>query len=91
MDLETEEGVTSLPDNENENAAADAMAAALALADATNNKETDWKSVQKELDQLFVKQSKNRMNGVPLIEMPKILVDNINSSGMHLFDHQKDG
>ena len=90
MALETEEGATSPPDNEN--TAADTMASVLALADATNNsKETDWKSVQKELDELFVKQSKDRMKGVPLIEMPKILVDNINGSGMQLFDHQKDG
>jgi hypothetical protein len=46
-----------------------------------------WQAMQKELDDLFVKQSKERMNGVPLIDMPKILEQN----GVRLFDHQKDG
>jgi hypothetical protein len=46
-----------------------------------------WEAMQQELDDLFVKQSKERMCGVPLIDMPNILEQN----GVSLFDHQKDG
>lgn len=56
-------------------------------AAAQTTTEIDWKPIQKELDALFVKQSKERMKGVPMIAMPKIFKQN----GVTLFDHQKEG
>lgn len=62
----------------------------MAIVDEKNPKGktvVDWKPIQKELDALFVKQSQERMKGVPMIEMPKILIKN----GIKIFDHQQEG
>jgi hypothetical protein len=75
-----------LPDNANAAAPAANPTAAPAPADTTTL-EYDWKETQKELDQLFVKQSNERMNGVPMIDMPNFFEEN----GVQLHDHQKDG
>mmetsp|Transcript_17003 Transcript_17003/g.35100 ORF Transcript_17003/g.35100 Transcript_17003/m.35100 type:complete len:161 (-) Transcript_17003:767-1249(-) len=61
----------------------------LTISDPTaqGTNEVDWKPLQKALDDLFVKQSQERMQGVPIIKMPEILVKN----GVQLFDHQVEG
>mmetsp|Transcript_2312 Transcript_2312/g.5512 ORF Transcript_2312/g.5512 Transcript_2312/m.5512 type:complete len:161 (+) Transcript_2312:513-995(+) len=61
----------------------------LTIADPTaqGTTEVDWKPLQKALDDLFVKQSQERMKGVPMIDMPEILIKN----GVQLFDHQVEG
>ena len=65
------------------------MPIGLSVAEPTaqESKQLDWKPFQKELDELFVKQSKERMKGVPMIGMPKILEKN----EIQLYDHQKEG
>jgi hypothetical protein len=74
-----------LPDTAN--AAAPSTANPTAPPADTTTQEYNWEETQKELDQLFVKQSKERMNGVPMIGMPKIFEEN----EVQLHDHQKDG
>ena len=69
-------------------AAAAAAATIEALANENKKeKERDWKSIQKELDDLFLKTSNDRMENVPLIDIPQILIDN----GVDLYQHQIDG
>jgi hypothetical protein len=46
----------------------------------------DWKKTQKELDDLFEQQSKEKFEGIPDFEMPSGFQDHLN-----FFDYQKDG
>jgi hypothetical protein len=51
------------------------------------SEEKDWMTTQKELDELFTKQLKERMDDVPKIDMPEILTNN----GVKLYKYQKQG
>jgi hypothetical protein len=51
------------------------------------SEDKDWMTTQKELDELFTKQLKERMDDVPKIDMPEILTNN----GVKLYKYQKQG
>lgn len=69
------------------NPASNASAITVTKLSTQETTAADWRSVQKELDELFVKQSRERMKGVPMIEMPEIFVNN----GVQLLEHQVEG
>ena len=69
-----------------QSASASGAAAAAAFADERDHR--NWQAVQKELDDIFVQQTKERMRHVPNIDMPKILTRN---EDLTLYDYQQDG